>query len=70
MRQRYRAGGDINQIQPHSARIRFIENDDPVDVTAWGDRTIELVEKHIAQLPVEFDDTQFFRSISTSQFSR
>jgi hypothetical protein len=32
----------INQIRPHSVRLRFIESDDPVDITIWGDRTIEL----------------------------
>ena len=37
-------GENINQIQPHSAKFQFIESDDPVDITAWGDRTIELVK--------------------------
>lgn len=41
--QQYASGGTMNQIQPHSAKIQFLESDDPVNVTAWGDRTIELV---------------------------
>ena len=35
----------INQIQPHSAKIQFLESDDPVDVTIWADRTIQLLKK-------------------------
>jgi hypothetical protein len=35
---------DINQIQPHSARFQFLESDDPVDITVWADRTIELLK--------------------------
>jgi hypothetical protein len=35
----------INQIQPHSARFQFLESDDPVDITIWADRTIELLKK-------------------------
>jgi hypothetical protein len=38
----YTYGGSVNQIQPHSARLQFIESDDPVDVTVWADRTILL----------------------------
>jgi hypothetical protein len=36
---------NINQIQPYSAKIQFIESEDPVDVTVWADRTIELLRK-------------------------
>ena len=32
----------INQIQPHTARIQFLESNDPVDVTVITDRTIKL----------------------------
>ena len=39
-------GGNINQIQPHSAKIQFMESDDPVDITIWADRTIPLVKKN------------------------
>jgi hypothetical protein len=35
---------DINQIQPHSARFQFLESDDPVDITVWADRTVELLK--------------------------
>ncbi len=38
----YTYGGNVNQIQPHSARFQFLESDDPVDITVWADRTIEL----------------------------
>ena len=31
-----------NQIQPHSAKIQFLESSDPVDVTLISDRTIKL----------------------------
>ena len=34
-----------NQIQPHSARFQFLESEDPVDITIWADRTIELLKK-------------------------
>jgi hypothetical protein len=44
MQQQYQFGGKINQIQPHSAQIQFIESDDPVDVTIWGDRTVRLLD--------------------------
>jgi len=43
--QQYTVGGIINQIQPHSARFQFLESDDPVDITIWADRTIELLKK-------------------------
>lgn len=36
----------INQIQPHSAKIQFLESDDPVDVTILADRTIQLLKKN------------------------
>jgi hypothetical protein len=36
---------NINQIQPQSAKIQFLESDDPVDITIWADRTIELLKK-------------------------
>jgi hypothetical protein len=36
----------INQIQPHSTRLQFLESDDPVDITIWADRTIELLKKN------------------------
>lgn len=35
-------GETINQIQPHSAKIQFLESSDPVDVCVILDRTIEL----------------------------
>jgi hypothetical protein len=31
-----------NQIQPHTAKIQFLESNDPVDVTVISDRTIKL----------------------------
>lgn len=34
----------INQVQPHSAKIQFLESVDPVSVCAILDRTIELEE--------------------------
>jgi hypothetical protein len=71
MQQQYQYGGNINQIQPHSAKIQFIESDDPVDVTVWGDRTIELVKKNtptnnyllsltIPGFPFDLDKTGFY----------
>ena len=71
MQQQYQYGGSINQIQPHSAKIQFIESDDPVDVTVWGDRTIELVKKNtptnnyllsltIPGFPFDLDKTGFY----------
>jgi hypothetical protein len=35
-------GESINQIQPHTARVQFLESNDPVDVTVITDRTIKL----------------------------
>ena len=32
----------VNQIQPHTAKIQFLESADPVDVTVIADRTIKL----------------------------
>jgi len=32
----------INQIQPHTAMVQFLESNDPVDVTVISDRTIKL----------------------------
>ena len=69
--EQYTYGGSINQIQPHSAKIQFIESDDPVDVTVWGDRTIELVKKNsptnnylltltIPGFPFDLDKTGFY----------
>ena len=46
MSEQYQYGGSVNQIQPHSAHIQFIESDDPVDVIIWADRTIDLVRKN------------------------
>ena len=40
----YQYGGSLNQIQPQSAKVQFVESDDPVDITVWGDRTIELTK--------------------------
>ena len=45
MQQQYQFGGKVNQIQPYSAQIQFVESDDNVDVTIWGDRTIRLLDK-------------------------
>jgi hypothetical protein len=71
MQQTYQYGGNINQIQPHSAHIQFIESDDPVTVTAWGDRTILLTEADtptnnyllsltIPGFPFDLDKTGFY----------
>jgi hypothetical protein len=32
----------INLIEPHSALLQFLESEDPVDITTWADRTIQL----------------------------
>ena len=40
--------GNVNQIQPQSARFQFLESEDPVDITVWADRTIELFKKNTA----------------------
>lgn len=32
----------VNQIQPHTALVQFLESNDPVDVTVIADRTIQL----------------------------
>ena len=46
MSRAYTFSEDINQIQPHSAKLQFLESDDPVDVTIWADRTIQLLKKN------------------------
>lgn len=35
---------DVNQVRPHSVRLRFMESADPVDITVWGDRALKLHE--------------------------
>ena len=37
----------MNQVQPYSADIQFLESQDPVTVTAWGDRTIRLMDQDV-----------------------
>ena len=46
MQQQYQFGGKVNQVQPYSAQIQFLESDDNVDVTIWGDRTIRLLDSN------------------------
>jgi len=41
-------GEDINQFRPHSVRLQFLDSDDPVTVTALGDRAAELIKKDVA----------------------
>jgi hypothetical protein len=71
MSEQYQYGGSINQIQPHSAHLQFIESDDPVDVTVWADRTIELIDKNtptnnyllsltIPGFPFDLDKTGYY----------
>ena len=36
-------GEQMNQIQPYRARFQFLESEDPVDITVWADRTIEVL---------------------------
>ena len=33
---------DVNQIRPNAVRLRFLQSADPVNVTVWGDRTLQL----------------------------
>jgi hypothetical protein len=33
---------NMNQIEPYSAQLQFLESEDPVDITVWADRTIQL----------------------------
>ena len=61
----------VNQIQPHSAKIQFLESDDDVDITIWGDRTIRLLDASsptnnylltltIPGFPFDLDKTGFY----------
>lgn len=38
----------INQIQPFVAKVQFLESVDPVDVTIWADRSIQLMKRNTA----------------------
>ena len=67
----YQSGGSLNQIQPQSAKVQFVESDDPVDITVWGDRTIELAKTNtptnnyllvltIPGFPFDLDKTGYY----------
>jgi hypothetical protein len=61
----------LNQIQPHSAKLQFLESEESVDVTVIVDRTIEpltlesvtsgaLLQLTIPALPFDLDTTGYY----------
>ena len=66
----------MNQIQPYRARFNFLKVEDPVDITVWADRTIEVLRattpttNYLLQLTIPgfpFDlDSEGFYNLSLS----
>jgi hypothetical protein len=38
-------GEDINQVRPHSVRLQFLDSEDPVQISVYADREIEIHSK-------------------------